>query len=287
MKFLAITLVILNFFGCKKAENSFFQQPQLAEQSSIASYSDTKTAQEESSVVYDENMQAPPAENNEPIVVQNTEQKIIKTASVRFQVEDFIKSAEKIKRIAKDFGGINTSYNENNNGYNIEATFVVRISNAKFDTLLAALQSESIYLNYKNINAEDVTEEFIDIESRLKNKKAVEQKYLEILKKAAKIDDILAVENQIRIIREEIEAKEGRLKYLKDRVAFSTINLTFYQTLESTQAPDISFWSKIKSSFSDGWSSMLNLGLWVIGIWPFLILIPVAIYFLRRWWKKM
>lgn len=231
-------------------------------------------------------VETPGVTQNNKIEIGNIEQKIIKTASVRFQVEDFKKSTEKLKRIAKDFGGINTSYNENNNGYNIEASFVVRITNSKFDTLLNALQSESIYLNYKNINAEDVTEEFIDIESRLKNKKAVEQKYLEILKKAAKIDDILAVENQIRIIREEIEAKEGRLKYLKDRVAYSTINLNFYQTLENTQAPDVSFWSKIKSSFSDGWLAILNLGLWIISIWPFVILAFVIFYFIRKWWKK-
>lgn len=223
---------------------------------------------------------------SQKIVVEKREQKIIKTASIRFQVEDFKKSSVTIKRISNNFGALNTSYNENNNGYNIEATFVARITNAKFDTLLTALQIESIYLNYKNINTVDVTEEFVDIEARLKNKIAVEKKYLEILKKAVKIVDILAVEEQIRIIREEIEAKEGRMKYLKDQVAFSTINLTFYQTLEGIQAPDIGFWSKSKTAFTDGWNSILSFGLWLLGIWPYLILIFAGFYFGRKWWLK-
>lgn len=285
MKNLIRSLIIfgLSAFSCSKSENrSGLDMSNAVSSSSYAS--DNMAVQEET--MTSDAVEAPkPVENNSKIS-ENTEQKIIKTASVRFQVEDFKKSAEKLKRIAKDFGGINTSYNENNNGYNIEASFIVRITNSKFDTLLNALQTESIYLNYKNINAEDVTEEFIDIESRLKNKKAVEQKYLEILKKASRIDDILAVENQIRIIREEIEAKEGRLKYLKDRVAYSTINLTFYQNLENYQAPDISFWSKIKSSFSDGWSSIQNLGLWIVSIWPFVILAIIIFYFVRKMWKK-
>ncbi|TAF76028.1 MAG: DUF4349 domain-containing protein [Bacteroidetes bacterium] len=283
MKNIVFSLIFIGLvaFSCSKSENR--SGLDMANAVSSPNYAmDNMAVQEEAMSAID----APSPDENNVKISENTEQKIIKTASVRFQVEDFKKSAEKLKRIAKDFGGINTSYNENNNGYNIEASFVVRITNSKFDTLLNALQAESIYLNFKNINAEDVTEEFIDIESRLKNKKAVEQKYLEILKKAAKIDDILAVENQIRIIREEIEAKEGRLKYLKDRVAYSTINLTFYQNLENTQAPDISFWSKIKSSFADGWSAILNLGLWIISIWPFVILAFVIFYFARKWWKK-
>ncbi|TAG53634.1 MAG: DUF4349 domain-containing protein [Cytophagales bacterium] len=285
MKNLIRSLIIfgLSAFSCSKSENR--SGLDMSNAVSSSSYASDNMAVQEEAMISDAVEVPKPLENNSKIS-ENTEQKIIKTASVRFQVEDFKKSAEKLKRIAKDFGGINTSYNENNNGYNIEASFIVRITNSKFDTLLNALQTESIYLNYKNINAEDVTEEFIDIESRLKNKKAVEQKYLEILKKASRIDDILAVENQIRIIREEIEAKEGRLKYLKDRIAYSTINLTFYQNLENYQAPDISFWSKIKSSFSDGWSSIQNLGLWIVSIWPFVILVIIIFYFVKKKWKK-
>lgn len=285
MKNIICSLIIIGFctFSCSKSENR--SGLDMANAVSSSSYASDNMAMQEEAMISDA-VEAPKSVENNSKISENTEQKIIKTASVRFQVEDFKKSAEKLKQIAKDFGGINTSYNENNNGYNIEASFIVRITNSKFDTLLNALQTESIYLNYKNINAEDVTEEFIDIESRLKNKKAVEQKYLEILKKASRIDDILAVENQIRIIREEIEAKEGRLKYLKDRVAYSTINLTFYQNLENYQAPDISFLSKIKSSFSDGWSSIQNLGLWIVSIWPFVILAIIIFYFVRKRWKK-
>ena len=70
----------------------------------------------------------------------------------------------------------------------------------------------------KNVSVQDVTEEYLDIEARLKTKKEVEARYIEILKSKTKtVEDVLKAEEQIRIIREEIEAREGRLNYLKNQ----------------------------------------------------------------------
>ena len=82
-----------------------------------------------------------------------------------------------------------------------------------------------------------MTEEFIDIEQRLKNKKEVQRRYIEILQNKAKtVEDVLAAEDKIRIIQEEIESREGRLRYLKDNIALSTINIEMYQELEQGEA---------------------------------------------------
>ena len=87
------------------------------------------------------------------------------------------------------------------------------------------------------IYVKDVTEEYTDVVIRLKNKKEAEKRFLEILKQTKTIKEILDVEEHLREIREEIESKEGRLKFLNDQVSYSTINLSIYQVSESSMLP--------------------------------------------------
>src|SRR5690606_18336536 len=88
----------------------------------------------------------------------------------------------------------------------------------------------SISEDYIKVNAQDVTEEYYDLETRLKTKKEVEARYIEILKSKAKtVEEILIAEDKIRYLREEIEAVEGRLRLLKNKVGLSTIQIEIYQ----------------------------------------------------------
>ena len=135
------------------------------------------------------------------------------------------------------------------------------------------------------MTARDVTEEFVDIEARLRTKKEVEKRYLEILSKAATIKDILLVEEQLRVIREEIEAREGRLKYLQNQVSYSTINLEMYQKL--TFEPGFKFFSKIWKALKGGWKGLLNVLVGLVYIWPLLIIgVGVFIWIRRRISRK-
>lgn len=239
---------------------------------------------------YDENYKSD--ELNEIQIVNENKnqlekkQMIIKNASIEFQVEDFEKSTENINNIVKDFNAYIASSNQSNSSYEIENTVVIRLISSKFDSLIEELMKESIYLNYKNITSEDVTEEFIDINVRLKTKKKVEKRFLDILQQARTIEDILAVENQLRVIREEIDAKEGRLKYLKDKVKYSTITLTYYEKIEYLSAPETGFFHKIFKAFKKGWKQLLQFIVGLVYIWPFLIILAGSIYLIRRWLLK-
>ncbi len=96
---------------------------------------------------------------------------------------------------------------------------VIRVSNSDFENLLQEVSSDVKYFDQKEISSEDVTEQFIDIEARLKAKKELENCYLELLKKANKISEILEIEKELVVIREEIESKQGQLNYLQNKVA--------------------------------------------------------------------
>jgi hypothetical protein len=171
--------------------------------------------------------------------------KIIKTASLRFQVKDYHQSRTAIVNLVNKNNAYLASENEENNYDNIQNTMAIRVPINRFDLLLDDLVKESSHLENKTVNAQDVTAEFIDTEARLKAKKAVEQRYMAILKQAQSVKDILEIEGQLGTIREDIEATEGQLKYLNDQVMYSSISLVFYQPLQRLPEPESGFWYSI------------------------------------------
>lgn len=219
-----------------------------------------------------------------PLVKKN--QKIIKTADVRFQVKNLAKSIAKIQAMIRKHQGYVSSAKQDRHYRLLQSNIIVRVESDKFEDLLDEMTQESIFLDHKNVKADDVTEEFMDIQTRLKTKRAVEKRYLDILEKARTIEEILKVENQLRVIREEIEAKEGRLKFLTDQINYSTINMEIYQRIEATQAPSDSFITKIGRGFKAGWQGILSFIINLAYTWPLLLVLGVGGYFTIKYVRK-
>ncbi|HEX5112596.1 MAG TPA: DUF4349 domain-containing protein, partial [Saprospiraceae bacterium] len=127
----------------------------------------------------------------------------------------------------------------------------------------------------------DVTEEYIDLETRLTNKKAYLEQYRTLLKSARSIEDILKVQEQIRALEEEIESVTGRLKYLTNQVDLSTLHLTITEKKDFVYKQDkrINFFERLKESISSGWYAFVNFILYLLVLWPFWIIIIVGIWF--------
>lgn len=228
------------------------------------------------------------ATNVSPKLEEQTSQ-IIKTANYRFQVENIDSATKKIKQIVHKRQGTIANMNLTSSSYEISNQLTIRVPAKSFEILLDELGTQSIYMDYKRISTEDVTEEFIDIEIRLKTKREVRDRYIDILKTKAKtVEDVLKAEEQIRIIQEEIEAKEGRLKYLTSKIAESTVNLEIYQKLEYHEKPsefDEPYVAKIKQGFSNGWSIVKGSLIVLINLWP-LVLVGGLVYWRRNSIKK-
>jgi hypothetical protein len=219
-----------------------------------------------------------------PLVKKN--QKIIKTADVRFQVKNLAKSIAKIQAMIRKHDGYVSSAKQDRQYNRLQSKIVVRVESDKFEDLLDEMVHEAIFIDHKNVKADDVTEEFVDIQSRLKTKRAVEKRYLEILGKAKSIEEILKVENQLRVIREEIEAKEGRLKFLVDQINYSTISMEIYQRTETAQAPSDGFFTKMGKGFGAGWKGVLNFIIGLTYAWPALLVFGVGGFFGVRYLRK-
>lgn len=218
---------------------------------------------------------------------EKTSAKIIKTASIEFQVKNTAESHQRITALLKKYDAYFANDNHNTSSYRIDNNMVIRVPADKFDALLEELMKESIYTNYKNITAEDVTEQFVDTEARLKTKREVEQRYIALLKEAKKVQDILDIEDKLRVIREEIEATEGKLKLLNDKVNYSTIYLNTYQTLDYVPEPEKGFFSNVKEALIRGWRDLIGFVVSLIRLWPFLIAAGITVFwFIRRLRKK-
>ena len=216
----------------------------------------------------------------------NTQKKIIHTADIRFKVEDLKKAEITIKTHVKALNGYISNENQHRYSGKLENSWTVRVPAEKFDIFLGDIEKESIYVDSKNVSAEDVTAEYVDNELRIKSKQKVFERYLELLKQAKNVQEIMAVEEQIRIIREEIESKEGRQKYLNDQVSFSTITISFYQETETSSAPEQPFYVKIWKNFVAGWISFFNMIIGLFYLIPYILLLFGLFYLLRKWWRK-
>lgn len=218
-------------------------------------------------------------------VPAETERKLIRTAEIRFQVENLEQSSKKIEALTQQFSGFITGMYQSNNRYTIHNNLTIRIPADDLDRFLEAIEEESVYTDRKQITAQDVTEEFLDISTRLETKKAVRDRYISILReKAQSVKDILDAEEKIRVIQEEIESIEGRLKYINNRTALSTVNVELYQEVEYVAPPNThekSFFAKVKDGFVNGWSLILDLAVGLVTIWP-ILLIVVVLWVLRK-----
>ncbi|MCX6296917.1 MAG: DUF4349 domain-containing protein [Bacteroidetes bacterium] len=220
-----------------------------------------------------------------PIPVKIAE-KIKKTADLDISVDDYKVARAAIEKVVKSGNAYIGGENEQNSTYSITNSMVIRVSNKDFDRMVSNLAAVASHVNSKNIYMEDVTAQFVDITARLKTKKEVEKRYLDLLQKAMKVSDILEVEGQLRVIREEIEAKEGELKYLNDQVDYSTINLNFHQNFEFTPQDEPGFVGRIGHAFGNGWKGFLTLIIGCVYVWPLWLILGLTAYILVRFIKK-
>ena len=137
----------------------------------------------------------------------------------------------------------------------------------------------------KKISSEDVTTELVDTRSRLETKKEVRERYLELLKQAHSMKDIITVQNEINDIQGQMDQAAGRIAWLGHSAAYSTINLRFYQILDVAEHDNRtpSFFHELKESIGEGWRSFSTFLLGVTSVWPLWIVVFFGVVWLRKW----
>lgn len=211
-----------------------------------------------------------------------TEQKIIKEGNLEYETQDLQATYQQIITTSKKYNAYVQSDEEGKDYNSLYRSLIIRIPSKNFDVFLSEISNGVAYFDRKEISSKDVTAEYIDIEARLKAKKVLEARYLELLKKATKISEILEIERELSVIREEIESKEGQLKYLQNKVSLSTFNIKFYKTVANSQDATVSFGSKMWNAIKSGWNGISTFFIGLLHIWPFIIILVAVILYIRK-----
>ncbi|MFA5436566.1 MAG: DUF4349 domain-containing protein [Candidatus Neomarinimicrobiota bacterium] len=212
----------------------------------------------------------------------NQEQKIIRSASLRYEVNDMEKALTDINALLERYKGEVQNEHRYSQPERLNSNLVLRIPAKQFDNFIAdLLKGENIRrLEERNISARDVTEQFIDVETRLKTKKQTMERYQELLQKAQTVSDIINVEDKIRRLQEEIESQEARLKYLSTQVEMSEVRIDIYEVIKTGYVPERStgFLSILLRSLHDGLNGMIVVFFWIVRLWPLWLIFLVLAF---------
>lgn len=204
---------------------------------------------------------------------------IIKNGKMTLEV-DTLTSA---KRYVDSLVRANNGYYQNEEFYNRTSSKIyelnLRVPSESFDLVIEDLSIGVGAISEKTIDVRDASEEYLDLELRLRNSEKYVDRYLTLLERADSIKDMLVIQDKIRRIEEEIEVKKGQMIFLQNRANYSTLSLKLTELQPVLVAPEEHYTRKLVASFMVGYHGLLDILLFILTLWPFFIFIPL-IYFI-------
>jgi len=205
--------------------------------------------------------------------------KIIYNAQVDLVVESMTATAEAVTRLVKANGGYisetnSVSYSQQQR----QATWKVRVPVDRFDAFLAEVGRLG-ELQKNHLDSQDVTQEYYDIDARIANKQQEEKRLLKHLADSTgKLEDILAVERELSRVRGEIEQMQGRLRFLANQTALSTVTISAIELKDYVPPVSPTFGTQVARTFSSSFSQLVDFGMGAVLLVVAVILwLPVAI----------
>ncbi len=221
---------------------------------------------------------APPVAGAKADEAQAAERKIIYSATIELAVTNVEAVQPEVEKVVEEFKGyVAKSDITGQVGRSRSATWTLKVPVASYRAAVARLVALGQPLRNSS-DSQDVTEEFFDLTARVKNFKAEEETLNKLLKDTAvRLDDILKIREQIKVVRGEIERAEGRLKYLSTMASLSTITLTAREDMPyapETPAAAATFGEQVSTRFQSSWNSLVGsvkaFALWLVEIALFL-----------------
>jgi hypothetical protein len=212
----------------------------------------------------------------------NQERLVIQTAALTMVVSDPVDKAAAIRRMAEAMGGYvvssyiyQSAYGEGLTADN--ASITIRVPADRLAEALEEMKVDAVEVRSENITGEDVTAQYVDLESRLRNLEAAEEQLMEIMDSAVKTEDVLAVYNQLVTVRGEIEMVKGQMQYYEESAAFSSISAELIPDI-AAQPLEIGGWQPqgtVKAAVEALIRALQNLV--DAAIWIGICILPVAL----------
>lgn len=212
-----------------------------------------------------------------------TPRMIIRNADMTLVVTNTQSKLDEIAKIASDYKGFIVSQSTSQYASDIQAQVTLRVEASQLDAALARIRKLAVEVRNENVRGDDVTAEFVDLQSQLKNLEAAEAQLQKIMESAEKTEDVMAVFNQLTQVRGQIDQIKGRMKFLSESAAMSAINLTLLPDTPS-QPVEVAGWrpegvaKNAIEALVSALQGLVNLGIWlVIFVLPILLLLSLPV----------
>lgn len=212
------------------------------------------------------------------------DRKIIRNADLTMEVTSTTDTQHSIVSIAESHGGFVVT-SEAKQRENVEPAkrtldirLVVRIPENRFGAALDQIRGLTTNLTEEKVSGQDVTEEFIDLEARIRTQKALEAQFLQIMRQTGKIVDALEVQRQIAEVRSDIERLEGRKRFLENRSSLSTITVNIISPKPMVVVPTSGFRQSVREAVSD--SIDVGSGIVLFFVRFLIVMIPISVFVL-------
>ena len=213
-----------------------------------------------------------------------TERMIIWNANISLTVEDVAASMDAVQSLARELGGYPVNISSWMEGEQLYATVTIRVPAERFDETMTRLREMGIRVNRENANSEDVTDQYVDLESRLRHLEAKEAQLLEFMEDAEDTEAVLAVYEHLDETQAEIEQVKGQMKYLSTLAAMGTITVELYPEEAEPPVVDEDGWNPGRT-LRDALRALLkvlealgNLAIWIaVFTLPLLLLVVLPL----------
>ncbi|MBD1224336.1 DUF4349 domain-containing protein [Virgibacillus halodenitrificans] len=248
--FVAIILIILS--GCsnesengnKQADSYMTEEAdrKITEESKEGEATTEST--EDASIENSENK----TEQQTPNEQNPSTRKIIYTANLEIEVNSYEKALKNIQKKVEVYQGyiVESTMFEEEENKGTSGFITVRVPQEKFREFIQLVEDGSENVLSSSISGQDVTEEYVDLESRLRSKQVVEERLLSYMKKAEKTEDLLAISKDLASVQEEIDQIKGRMKYLENKSELATITIHMTENNLTISREDLNTWDKTK-----------------------------------------
>lgn len=217
----------------------------------------------------------PISESGAAPVPVGVERKVIKTATLRVAVKDLDGAQKKVMEMVKDLKGFVANSNNWVAGNNQRfSSYQLRIPANEFYAALEKYEGLG-EVKHRSLGGQDVTEEYIDIQSRLKNLKLQEERYRDLLQRANRVEDILSIERELERVRSSIESMQGRINFYDNQTSMSTIDLELAEP-EPIASADWGLVNALRQAFRAMVDTFLAIVVRCGQVLPYLVLIFLA-----------
>lgn len=225
--------------------------------------------------------------------VPNDQRLVIKNANLSLEVKSVSEAETLVRAKVQELGGYVVQIQTFGSGADMTSQITFRVPAEQFDNALNGVQGIANRVLSRTLSGDDVTEEYVDLESRLRNLEATRTRLLDLLQKATRVEDALQVNQALTDVQGQIEQIQGRMKYLRQNAALSTITVAL-QPVPVTPIIEDNAWQPLRVArialrdLLEFGTGLLNIGI-VLLVWTpvWLPLLLIGRWVLRRLGRAM